>query len=35
LLKHIWNTRSATTISSPRPRPLGGQKYIPVSLVDS
>ena len=33
--KHVWNTRSATTISSPRPRPSGGQEYIPMSLFDS
>ena len=33
--KHVWNTRSATTISSPRPRPLGGQKYIPMSPLNS
>ena len=34
-LKHVWNTRSATTNSSPRPRPSGGQEYIPMSLFDS
>ena len=33
--KHVWITHSATTISSPRLRPLGGQKYIPMSLFDS
>jgi hypothetical protein len=30
-LECIWNTHSATTISSPRLRPSGGQKYIPMS----
>jgi hypothetical protein len=34
-LEHVWNTRSATTISSPRPRPLGGHKYISMSPLDS
>jgi hypothetical protein len=34
-LECIWNTHSATTISSPRPRPLGGQKYIPMSPLNS
>jgi hypothetical protein len=29
-LECIWNTRSATMISSPRLRPSGGQKYIPM-----
>src|SRR5258705_6813621 len=33
--KRVRNTRSATTISSPRPRPSGGQKYIPMSPLDS
>ena len=33
--KRVWNTRSATMISSPRPRPSGGQEYIPMSLFDS
>jgi len=33
--KHVWNTRSATTNSSPRPRLSGGQEYIPMSLFDS
>jgi hypothetical protein len=33
--KHVWNTHLATTISSPRPRPSGGQKYIPMSPFDS
>src|SRR6266436_4357019 len=33
--KRVWNTRSATTISSLRPRPSGGQEYIPMSLFDS
>ena len=33
--KRVWNTRSATTISIPRPRPAGGQEYIPMSLFDS
>jgi len=30
-LERVWNTCSATIIPSPRPRPLGGQKYIPIS----
>jgi hypothetical protein len=34
-LEHVWNTRSATTTSNPRPRPLGGRKYIPMSREDS
>jgi len=34
-LEHIWNTHSATTIPSPRPRPLGGQKNIPMSHLKS
>jgi hypothetical protein len=34
-LECVWNTCSATTISSLRPRPLSGQKYIPMSPLDS
>ena len=34
-LECAWNTRLATMISNPRLRPLGGQKYIPMSLLDS
>ena len=34
-LEHVWNTCSATTISSLRLRPLGGQKYIPMSPLNS
>ena len=34
-LEHIWNTHSATTISNPRLRPSDGQKYIPMSPLDS
>ena len=34
-LECIWNTHSATMISSPRPRPSGGQKYISMSPLDS
>jgi hypothetical protein len=34
-LECIWNTHSATTISSSRLRPLCGQKYIPMSSLDS
>ena len=34
-LEHIWNICSATMISIPRPRPSGGQKYIPISPLDS
>jgi hypothetical protein len=34
-LEHIWNTCSATMISSLRPRPSGGQKYISMSPLDS
>jgi len=34
-LEHIWNTHSATMIPSLRPRPLGGQKYIPMSHLES
>ena len=33
--KHVWNTRSATTISSLRLRPSGGQKCIPISPLNS
>ena len=34
-LECVWNTRSATTIPIPRPRPSGGQKYIPMSHLKS
>ena len=34
-LERVWNTCWATTISSLRPRPLGGQKYIPTSPLNS
>ena len=34
-LERVWNTRLAIMISSPRPRPLGGQKYIPMSPLNS
>src|SRR5882672_6240986 len=33
--KHVWNIRSATTISTPRPRPSGYQKYILMSPLNS
>ena len=33
-LEHIWNTRSATAISSLRLRPLGDQKYILMNPLD-
>ena len=33
-LEHIQNTHSATMISSLRLRPLGDQKYIPMSPLD-
>jgi hypothetical protein len=33
-LEHIQNTHSATAISSPRLRPSGDQKYIPMSPLD-
>jgi hypothetical protein len=33
--EHIWNTCLAATTSNPRPRPLGGQKYIPMSPLNS
>jgi hypothetical protein len=34
-LEHIWNTCSATMISSLRPKPLHGQKHISMSPLDS
>ena len=34
-LEHVWNTCLATMISNPRLRPLGGQKCIPMSPLDS
>jgi len=34
-LECVWNTHSATSFSSPRPRPLGGQKYISMSHLKS
>jgi hypothetical protein len=34
-LECVWNTCLATTNSSPRLRPPGGQKYIPLSPLDS
>jgi hypothetical protein len=34
-LEHIWKTCSATTISNRRLRPSGGQKYIPMSPLNS
>jgi hypothetical protein len=34
-LERVWNTCLATTISSPKPRPSGGQKYIPMSPLNS
>jgi hypothetical protein len=34
-LECVWNTHSATMISSSRLRPLGGQKYIPMSPLNS
>ena len=34
-LEHVWNTCLATTISSLRPKPLGGQTYIPMSPLNS
>jgi hypothetical protein len=34
-LERVKKTNLATTISSQRPRPSGGQKYIPMSQEDS
>jgi hypothetical protein len=34
-LEHVWNTCSATTLSSLRLMPSGGQKYIPMSPLNS
>ena len=33
--EHVWNTHSTTMTFNPRLRPLGGQKYIPMSPLNS